>query len=540
MKIQTDQAQRNEYKIDEPLPISIFHTKSDRKQSTTVNNDDFICFQLLISCLIRIKSNAKDKNELFSICQEEYQGNETELDVVREFQENYASDRAIWWFTRESFVCRLLNKAFQVLNADLLYYFHFFIRDIQQQLKENKFSSPIRTYRAQLMPYKEYQLIKFSIGELISINTFLPTIPNRERALEIIQNVDEPSDFRRVLFEIEADPRLHDVKPFSNISSLNYFYGIDIIFFMPGTIFHTTDIQKEGGVVIIKMETCSDSDQKVKSTIDNMKTECFHKEGNLLSLGYILIRMKKFDLAEKCLTRYMDETSDDLQSMARCCQGLGSIAMKNQDYESSVNWYNKALRINQSIYGFDDPETASDYNTIGYVYTKKGSYYDAIESYTEALHILIRTLGKDHPKVGVCYKHMGYAYEMDRKYSEAIDYYQKALLIRQRTLFTDHPDVAKLYIHMGSAYTSAGQFNQAIKHYKLALDIYTKINCNKHPDIIMTMKKIGLTHEAAGQLNQSRQQLEKVASLLHQIYRPNHPEVIQIELDIHRISAKLK
>ncbi len=35
---------------------------------------------------------------------DDYKGNKTELDFLREFKKDYSPENALWWYTRESFL----------------------------------------------------------------------------------------------------------------------------------------------------------------------------------------------------------------------------------------------------------------------------------------------------------------------------------------------------------------------------------------------------------------------------------------------------
>ena len=78
-----------------------------------------------------MKSTANDKNELISLCKQHYQGNSDESKIVKEFEREYSSDRTLWWYTRHSFLYRMLNKALRMQNIHLLFLFRFIIRDIE-------------------------------------------------------------------------------------------------------------------------------------------------------------------------------------------------------------------------------------------------------------------------------------------------------------------------------------------------------------------------------------------------------------------------
>ncbi len=109
--------------------------------------------------------------------------NPTESNIVKEFECEYFPERSLWWYTRHSFVFRLLNKSLRTQNIELLYLFGFYIRDLEKELKINQCLSPIHVYRAQLMSKDEIEILKNSIGDFISINSFLSTSLNRNLAI---------------------------------------------------------------------------------------------------------------------------------------------------------------------------------------------------------------------------------------------------------------------------------------------------------------------------------------------------------------------
>jgi hypothetical protein len=256
-KIQTDQIKRIKKKVDESLPINIFNT--EQGQSTTGLNGQFIHSQLLIDCLLRMKSTSVEKNDLVTVCKKEYEGNAQELSIINEFEKNYAPFRAIWWYTRQSFLYRLLNKALRVQNIDLIYLFRFFIRDLHNQLLTCQCPMIIHVYRGQLMVQEELDILKNSIGKYISINSFFSTSFNRDLALVFSRNTDH---YERVLFDIQANPELANEKPFADISTQSYFPDELEVVFMLGSIFQLVSIEYDtDGIWIIHM-ILSSGDEK--------------------------------------------------------------------------------------------------------------------------------------------------------------------------------------------------------------------------------------------------------------------------------------
>ncbi|CAF4701202.1 unnamed protein product, partial [Rotaria sp. Silwood2] len=202
---------RRRQKIEEPMPISV------AERSSTEIDGGFLHYQLFLQILTQMDSIPSEKEELLELCRQTYYGNPSELRIIEEFEKDYHNDNALWWYTRESFVYRTLNKAFRTHNDNFLLLSRFLIRDIRDQLSREQLSLPIRVYRGQLMYPEELIVLQSSVGSLISMKSFLSTSMNREYTLFCL-NSGTDSSMECVLFEIEADPRLTNVKPFADIS----------------------------------------------------------------------------------------------------------------------------------------------------------------------------------------------------------------------------------------------------------------------------------------------------------------------------------
>jgi len=54
------------------------------------------------------------------------------MNILKEFENAYDKYSPIWWYTRECFVYKMLNKALRTENIDILIKMDFFIRDLHQ------------------------------------------------------------------------------------------------------------------------------------------------------------------------------------------------------------------------------------------------------------------------------------------------------------------------------------------------------------------------------------------------------------------------
>ena len=481
------------------------------------------------------------KKNLLIFVNNNIKNNNNELSIIEEFDKNYSSDRAIWWYTRESFLYRLLNKALRVQNIDMLFLFRFFIRDIGYQLENTKCSLSVRVYRAQQMSKDEIEILKNSVGEYISMNSFLSTTLNRKVARSFHQSANLIDGMEQVFFAIDADPRLHRKNTFSKIGASSNFPGEQEVLFMVGSIFLLDSIESDNdGIWTIRMVLCSDNDHQLQTLFQHMKNELGTGATNVVVFGHLLRKMGKLDDAEKYYCHFLKQLSHNDSNMAHCYHALGLVADAKGDYEVSLTWYNKSLEIFIRTLNSDASNIAIAHNSIAIVHQRQGNYTLALESYEKALTIWKRAFGEDHSNVAICLNNMGNVYRNEKNYSKALECVNKALIILQKQLPTDHSDFASLYGSIGNIHLCLSQHDQALKHYKLSLNIYQKTFPSEHPDIAMTFNNIGMVYEDKHEYQQALFYFKQAADIYRKSLPSTHPNVIQLEQNIKNISSKLK
>ncbi|CAF1181927.1 unnamed protein product [Adineta steineri] len=335
-------------KVEEPLSINIFTTNVGVGKSTTGVNGQFVFSQILVDCLLQLKSTEIDINELINCCQDEYEGNYTELNNLHEFEEDYSSDKVLWWYTKETFFYKTLNAALRTQNIHMIFLFRAYIYDIHRQLQKYQSKRPLRVYRCQLMSNDELNSLKQNIGQFISINSFFSTSDEHSTALFLLGDITTQIDLERVLFEIDADPKMVDTKPFADISKYSYFPDESEILFMIGSIFRLNSINRNDDQIwIIKMTLCNNDEHDLKQVLMHMKQQIENKEINLRTLGNVLWEMGKFNLAEKYFTRSLKQLPLNDPLHMSLYEDLGKLASQRGDYDMSMKWRQKLLTFKE-------------------------------------------------------------------------------------------------------------------------------------------------------------------------------------------------
>ncbi len=540
-KIISDQTTRTRNKVDEFLSINVFNTNNLEEKSTTGLNGQFIHSQLLIDRLLCMKPRATDKNELIDLSKKFYKDNSSELAIVQEFEQDYVPDRALWWYTRESFLYRLLNKALRKQDIDLLFLFRFFIRDIHKQLEQLQCLTPLRVYRGQVISNNELELLKTSVGQFISMNSFLSTSLDRRLAVSFLSSSTPSVDFQRILFEIDLDPTLTAIKPFANITSNSFFTDEQEVLIMLGSIFRIVNIDYQDRVWIVQMTLCSDNDNSLKPIYDYLKNEYDEKDtgSSIFSFGILLFKMGEYDKAEKYYNHLISELPPDHEDLAPCYHNLGIIANHKGNYDSSLQWFNKSLDIYNRTRKPDDPVIAVGYNSIGEVYLRKGNRTCALESFNKALAIRKKAFGEEHLQVAMCYHNMGNAYQEEKNLQQAFECHQKSFMIRQKHLPNNHPDLGASLHCIAGIYMCLGYADLALEYYNKALGIYQKSLPPQHPDIGMSHYNLGLLYVGKNDFQRALTNFQKASTIFHATMSPTHPFIAIVDQDIQRISNQL-
>ena len=542
-QIPYDLTRRYRGKIDEPLLISVFQERNHPEEDPGSSVDHkFVYSQIFIDYLFGIKSISADKTPLVDFLKKEYKEKDNILGKIDEFDRDYTPDRSLWWYTQDSFLYRLLNKALRKKNLHVLLLFRFFVRDIDNELEKHRCSTSMRVYRSQCIPAKQLDVLKESVGKLISVNSFLWSNLIRKSALANLKEFSWiEQDMSRVLFEIDIDPRCAPRKAFANITPFSYFKGEQEILFMLGSIFRLVDLSADANQVwIARLTLCNDQQEELKNIEHFQHLRQNRNDLDPLAFGHLLMDMKIFDQAEKYFSHLLAGLADDEQKTIVCYDALGQIAAEKEAYDESVRWYHKALEMKKRTLPSNDASFAFSYNSLAVVHMKTTDYTRAIESYRMALSILEERLAEEDPQITICRNNLALVCKMDQNYLEALHLYEENLHIHERSLSPDHPDVAMALTNIAMVYAHLALYDRALEYYHRAIDIYERILSTPHSLMGMIYENVGNILYDKNDFDEAFDAYEKASSIYQSLLPFTHCDLLQIQMIIKRILSKLK
>lgn len=434
----------------------------------------------------------RDKDEFIDQCTKASRKNNPKLlKDIQDFRNGYTPSDALTYYTKPSFFFKELNMALRTRDVELLFLFRFFIRDIFDQLTEKQCQHSVRVYRGQRMQKEERQQLEQSIGQLISVNSFLSTSLNRKVAIQYlgdtkIQSKEIHEDY--VLFEIDAVSERRS-KPFAIIEENSAISEEQEVLFGAGAIFHLKNVRcEEQGdgcypIWIFKMELSDGKEHELKYLFYRLRYNYANTEIielSLSSFGLILCNMEKYMFASKLFRRIRhDLSSINLIEQARCQKIMGNIARAQHHYWQSLRWYKRSLTTYATINSNDSSaEVASVYDAIGHIHLVRKQYKRAHISYQKSLSIwqAYYDEDQDQAEIAFCYMHEACVYLREKCLEKASLLARKGLYMLYKYYLNTSIRTSLAFAHstLGEILVALQMFDLAIDHYIESLTIASK------------------------------------------------------------------
>ena len=241
-----------------------------------------------------------------------------------------------------------------------------------------------------------------------------------------------------------------------------------------------------------------------------------YQKGNYSeALNYFV---KALEIQEKTLGENHPDTAISYNGMASAYRGLGN-------YKKALKYYKKTLSIREKTLGENHPHTVMMYDSIGSIYKELDDYEQALKYHKKALEIQEKTLGENHPDTAIGYGNIGSLYANLGDYKEALRYLKKYLSIKEKTLGENHPDTATTYNTIGSIYLKKlHDYEQALKYHKKALEIQEKTLGVNHPDTAISYNNIGSIYNLLANYKEAMNYHKKALEIKERILGVNHPD----------------
>ncbi|CAF1316569.1 unnamed protein product [Didymodactylos carnosus] len=469
----------------EQMISTLWTTSENSTRSLTDEKVIFMWFQILTEILLRTPQLSTAQDEMLNVCRQNYVDNQEEQLNIKKFQQSFTPEKAVWWYTRNTFLYILLNKAFRTQNKDDIFSFRYFIVHLHNQLTQlnreyilsltNK--SALICYRGQKMSSTELERLKKNINDPISMNSFLSTTTKYDVAKEFALRGITPN-MEPVLFCMHIDLTVPISTPFANISSFSAYKTEEEILFSMGALFRLDSVKQEDNLWCIHL-TMSKSklDPQLKLLFDYTKQEIGSTRTTFSTYGKFLAFMSEFDSSIRYFNQLLAQLPDDHCDLPTIYNDLAYAYRESHQYDKALEWYNKAIQRREQQKAFmptDDHnlDLAQSYSDVGWLHMNLGNHAQALDCHNKALAIRLKILGQNHPDIAMSYNCLGCVQTYMADYDKAYTNLMLALNIRKETMPDKHPFVAMSYSSLGSYYIVHNKKREALENFQRALEIY--------------------------------------------------------------------
>ncbi|CAF2983911.1 unnamed protein product, partial [Rotaria sp. Silwood2] len=306
------------------LAFSSFEQKQRTTKDLTKESASFLWFQVLVDALKKMPTNKNSFKSMLTMCRN-YYGTQKKYEAdINEFESKYIPSNAVKWYTRDTFLYRLLNKALRTEDVTSLYVFRTFIVDLCNQL-EAEFGKlkvnedELILYRGQQMSETEFEKLQHNEHNLISTNGFFSTTRGKHIATNFAKTSSTRADLTPVLFEICASTKLEKVV-FADITSLSEYASEQEVLFSIGTVFQIDKAGYDPNDKMYKVNmTATDEGSKNVAKLVNRSSD----SGRRMLFGELLLDMGKYTESQKYFEKMKEEINADDAEIADIHHNLG-------------------------------------------------------------------------------------------------------------------------------------------------------------------------------------------------------------------------
>lgn len=469
----------------------------------------FVWFQLLIDVLLRLTHSSANMNDMLEVARAHYCSDPVELNKINEFARDYRSTNSILWYTNDSFVYRLLNRAFRTQDIRIIFTFRFFILDLYRQLADEARGAMTlskKAFRGQFLPVEELNIIRNSIGGLISTNTFLSTTTDSSVAAIYAGEGSRLPSHASVVFEIDlksSDIATSFERPFASIVRHSSKKDEKEILFSMGTIFRVISVEEYDSTWLI----CLQMETQVKDCLTklsaHLRTDSMHPIPSELTLGDFLLSMGELHQAEQFYAIMLRQEASSYDN-ALLFNSIGLLHIDRGNYRAARTLFEQAYETAK----YHPSLMSSVLNNFGLAELNQGRYDRALNYFQRATKC-----NQSTKRLGSIFSNIAATFLEKGQLKKARNYLRRALSLDQKHLPHLHFDFGHIYGNLGVVELKMGYFKESLDLFEKCLSIYRQsLPCN-HYLTAHVLNNLGVVHSEIGELDRAREYYEQALSI---------------------------
>ncbi|CAF1501102.1 unnamed protein product, partial [Didymodactylos carnosus] len=477
--------------------FSLYDQTQKATRDLNKESGSFLFFQLFKDVLLDMPKTVQSKMDMIEKCRSYYRGNRKEMENIDLFEQSYKDSESIPWYTKESFLYKLVNKALRTEDVEALYTFRYYIADLCINLakkfrelkrkQQKKSTTVIKLYRGLQMGKNEIENLKLNVGNLMSTNGYLSTSQSRQVATDFAKKPTKRDDIEAVLFEICVDIDVVEKIVLADIAEYSAFPEEEEVLFDIGAAFKIDSfIYDEDEKLWMMNTTATDKGAELAKEYTEYQKKKVADSNIVLMFGHLLADMGEFEKSQKYFENVLSGSPND-------------------------------------------EEVACVYNNIARALRLKGEYTRALDNYQKSYNLHMAAKHPRYVSASKTLNGIGITYSEMKDYPKAWECFQRALKLYEKCLPEKHLDVAATLGNLGTVLTEQYENEKALVYLKRAQKINTSLLPHNHPNVATTLANIGNVYYRNHNYEQARECYGKAHKLAQTTLPANHPLVLNIE-----------
>lgn len=475
------------------------------------------------------------KKDLLQFARIHYADNVEEMKNIDEFERDSLQTNVLSWYTRNSFIRKILQRAFRTQEIDLLYEMRFVIQCLHKQMKSIATNERMTVYQVLNLSLDHASKLEEHIDGLLIFSGYLSAMLNQPESL----NVDKETKCISVLFAIQLGPNYGaKVKDLCSVD-----FNIDVLINID-TVFRIISIEKTNEKQwLVNLESVDSNYEHFSQIIEPVRNE-IEAPVVLLQLSKLLLATQHYVecdyLAELLFQNQSNETDPTLlASLAAVHHLLGNVDDERGDIKAACKQFFKSLRAFQTFLPDEHPLMSASYNNIGSMYFKDNEYDEAIIYHQKALDCQLKCSSPDTDAIATYSNNIGAVYFELGRYMDALKYLQRASTVLETISSTARmPNLCVIYQKIAACYWRMDKPKEALDYYKKTLDIQLNYLPPTAHQISVTYFNLSTAYVRVGQIDEAVSSAEKSVEQLLKIYPPDHPEVKENQAQLEIVRQK--
>ena len=235
--------------------------------------------------------------------------------------------------------------------------------------------------------------------------------------------------------------------------------------------------------------------------------------------------VKVYDILEKAANDVETELNDQPEIEASIRSTLGNTYVNLGEYKKGKPFLDKALEINENLYGKESEQTAQSLHDLALYYDWVGDYKMADSLYNESINIFRKVL--KHPTkrfadalndYAITAMNVGHHDKAEKLFNEAID-------IALSLYGEKNRNTAVFMNNLALNYLDAGNFDKAEKYFKKSIAIITELLGENRPEIGSSYNNLAYLYMVKNDFKLAKEYLEKSYKLKVTLKGKDHSDV---------------